>query len=52
MNRRRVAKVFASLMLLSVPLFGQTANFNFVSIDIAGAAETQVRGSGRRLPGR
>lgn len=44
MCRHRGAQVLVGLLLLGVPLFGQTANFNFVSIDIAGAAETQVRG--------
>lgn len=44
MNRCRVVQLFVCLMLLSIPLAGQTANFNFVSIDVADSVETQVRG--------
>jgi hypothetical protein len=41
---RRVAQFFVGSMLLGVPLPGQAAKFNFVSIDVGGAVETQVRG--------
>jgi hypothetical protein len=44
MNWCRVLGFVAGLLLAAIPSRAQTANFNFVSINIAGAVETQVRG--------
>ena len=44
MSWRRVVQFLVGSMLLGVPLLGQMAKFNFVSIDVGGAVETQVRG--------
>jgi hypothetical protein len=42
---RRVAQFFVGSMLLGVPLLGQTAKFNFVSIDVGGLSRRRCEAS-------